>query len=203
MKSAALAASAGEARDTVRPVLKKKTIVSGVAGLLVVGAIGSAFGDEPAETPTAIETIQSKSDVAADEAAAAAETTATEPEPEPTEEPAPERDPACEDVSPELLASIGVGAEDGTGLAMTRAVAYRSPDYAKVWFVAGEFTATGVDPQVGVWARNDLEVSGGITMAVDGMAQEFTVWPDADTTDAAISKADPSVAMAKECLAAS
>lgn len=106
----------------------------------------------------------------------------------------------CEDISPELLAKIQAGAQDGTGMVLTRGAAYRSPDFEKAWFVAAEFTATGIDPQVGVWVTNDLDPSGGIVMSADSFAKEFTVWPDASTTDAAISAADPSIAVAEECL---
>lgn len=125
-----------------------------------------------------------------------------EPQVAQTSDPEPEEAAisGCEVVPTELLAKVQAGAEDGTGMIVTRGVAYRSPDFENVYFVAAEFTATGVDPQVGVWAMNSLDPSSGIVMAVDGLAQQFTVWPDGDVTDAAISKADPSVAVALECL---
>lgn len=92
------------------------------------------------------------------------------------------------------------GAEAGTGAKFVRAAAVKSPDFAKVYFIAVEFSAPGISNQVGVFTSNSLTTGGGIVMAVDAFAQEFTVWPDADTSKAAISKADPSVADAKACL---
>ncbi len=71
----------------------------------------------------------------------------------------------------------------------------------KVYFVAGRFNVPGVDEeQVGVWATNSLEPGGGLILAVDGLAKEFTVWPDADTTDAAIDASSLGVEEAKKCL---
>ena len=96
--------------------------------------------------------------------------------------------------------SIISGAEAGTGAKFVKASAVKSPDFDKVYFIAVEFSATGVDNQIGVFASNSLTDGGGVVMAVDEMAKQFTVWPDADKTDAAISGADPSVATAKACL---
>jgi hypothetical protein len=53
---------------------------------------------------------------------------------------------------------------------------------------------------VGVFAATALTGSGGMVLAIDGPAKQFTTWPDADKTDAAISETDPSVAAAKACL---
>jgi hypothetical protein len=69
-----------------------------------------------------------------------------------------------------------------------------------VYVVAVKFSATGVASQVGVFAATSLTGSGGMVLAIDGPAKQFTVWPDADKTDAAISETDPSVAAAKACL---
>lgn len=106
----------------------------------------------------------------------------------------------CLNVDAALGNSIMSGAESGTGAQFVRASAVKSPDFEKVYFIAVEFSATGVSNQVGVFASNALTDGGGIIMAVDGFAQQFTVWPDADKTQAAISGADPSVATAKACL---
>lgn len=155
--------------------------------LLLAGCGGSTDDD-----------LITSSEPSAAESPVPATVTATE-ETEPESEEG-EPDALCEDVSPELLAKIETGAQDGTGMVVTRGAAYRSPDFEKAWFVAAGFTATGIDPQVGVWVTNDLDPSGGIVMSADGIAKEFTVWPDASTTDAAISAADPSIKVAQECL---
>lgn len=106
----------------------------------------------------------------------------------------------CKRVSRAMARAIATGREDGTGLKARRAVAVESPDFSKVYFIAMEFSAPGIGKDVGVWASNSLKPGGGIIMAADGMAQEFTVWPDADSTDAQISKADPSIESARSCL---
>lgn len=92
------------------------------------------------------------------------------------------------------------GAEAGTNVKFVRAAAVKSPDFEKVYFIAVEFSAPGVDKQTGVFASNALTDGGGMLMAVDGIAKQFTVWPDADKTQAAISSADPAVDAAKACL---
>ena len=115
---------------------------------------------------------------------------------------APSKKPAveCLPVSAMLLQAIAKGAEPAVGgLQLTNGRAIRSKDYAKIYFVAANLTAPGVSNQTGVWATNDL-ASAGTILAVDGLAQQFTEWPDANKTDAAISAADPSVDRAKDCV---
>jgi hypothetical protein len=121
-------------------------------------------------------------------------------DPEPTETTTPAAS-ACEPVPQELVDSINRGAEDGSGMVVDRAAAYRSPNHEKVYFVAGHFTAPGVDDATGVWVTNSIDPAApGILMAADAFAQQFTVWPDADKTDAAIGLADPGIPAAKDCL---
>lgn len=111
------------------------------------------------------------------------------------------KDPgSCVHVTAAMAKAIGTGQEPGVGMKPGAIAAVKSPDFEKVYFIAMEFGASGVDDQIGVWASNSIKPGGGILMSVDGFAQQFTVWPDADSTDAAISKADPSVAAAKTCL---
>jgi hypothetical protein len=105
----------------------------------------------------------------------------------------------CESVPTTIGENIVLGAQDGTGMKPVRAGAFRSPDFEKVYFVALEFSATGIDNQIGVWATNSLTETAGF-MSVDGIAQNFTDWAIAETTDAAISPVDPSVQKAIDCL---
>jgi hypothetical protein len=97
-----------------------------------------------------------------------------------------------------VLADIASGEESGVGMTPIAGYAVKSPDYSNVYFLAIQFSASGIDDQVGVWARNGIDT--GIIMSVDSIAQNFTVWPDADGTDAAIATTDPSVSSAKSCL---
>ena len=99
-----------------------------------------------------------------------------------------------------LLKAIASGQEDGVGMKPVRGVAVRSKDFDKVWMVAMEFKATGIDNQIGVWATNSLNAGGGLILAVDGMATNFTVWPDAAKTDAAITLFTDGVQEARDAL---
>lgn len=76
--------------------------------------------------------------------------------------------------------------------------AYKSPDFENVWFIAGTFSAEGVDDQTGVWAVNGLDGSGSV-LSIDGTAQQFTTWPHGDTSTAKIDSSDPGVKAVKSC----
>ena len=104
----------------------------------------------------------------------------------------------CILIPPNVMADIASGEEAGAGMIPVSGYAVKSPDFSNVYFLAIQFSATGIDDQVGVWARNGID--SGIIMSVDSIAQSFTVWPDADGTDAAIASNDPSVQSAKSCL---
>jgi hypothetical protein len=82
-----------------------------------------------------------------------------------------------------LLDAIASGEEEGVGMVPVRGAAVRSADYEKVYFVAMEFSATGIENQVGLWATNDLGADG-LIFAVDGTAKAFTSWGHGDQTDA-------------------
>lgn len=113
----------------------------------------------------------------------------------------PERSARCLDVDPAKLAALAEGAEsDVGGLTFTDGAAVKSSDYGEVYMIAGRFNAPGVDGEVGVWASNSLNAGEGVYMSVDGFAQQFTVWPDADTTDANITQSADGVSEARECL---
>ncbi|GAA5119303.1 hypothetical protein GCM10025762_37020 [Haloechinothrix salitolerans] len=101
-----------------------------------------------------------------------------------------------------MLKWIAGGVEDDVSgdLKITKGAAVRSPNHEKVFLIAGEMKAPGVDGEIGVWASNSLERGGGIIMAVDNIAQAFTVYPDADKTDAQISPAAAGVQEARDCL---
>ena len=104
----------------------------------------------------------------------------------------------CIEIPSLVLADIASGEESGVGMIPVAGYAIKSPDFSNVYFLAIQFSATGIDDQIGVWARNGID--SGIIMSVDSIAQNFTVWPDADGTDAAIASNDPSVSSAKSCL---
>jgi hypothetical protein len=98
------------------------------------------------------------------------------------------------------------GNESGTGkLTLVSAAAIRSSDFNNVYFVAVKFKATGVGNQTGVWAVNGklpqkVEDLSGLTLAINPIAQKFTVWPKGNKTNAKIAMNDRSVAEAIKCL---
>jgi hypothetical protein len=105
----------------------------------------------------------------------------------------------CLDATNIAMNGIMKGAT-GEGMTFVSAKAIKSPDFAKVYFIAMKFSAAGVEDQVGVWASNSLEPGGGLIMAIDGVAQQFSDWGPGSSTAAKISAADPSVAAAESCL---
>lgn len=105
----------------------------------------------------------------------------------------------CLDVRPAVGKAIAKGAS-GVKIQPGDVAAIRSPDFDEVYFIAMRFGADGGEDAVGVWASNSLTPGGGLMMSVDGYAKQFTEWPDASKTDAAISGADPSIKDAKSCL---
>lgn len=107
----------------------------------------------------------------------------------------------CLPVPQALLDAIASGEEAGVGgLRLSKGYAVQSKDFKKVYVIAAEITAPGVSGEQGVWASNSLESGGGgLILSVDGFAQQFTVWPDADKTDAKITQAADGVDEAKDC----
>ena len=104
----------------------------------------------------------------------------------------------CISIPSNVLSDIASGEEAGVGMIPVVGYAVKSPDFSNVYFLAVKFSATGIDDQIGVWARNGI--NSGVIMSVDPIAQNFTVWPDADSADAAIASNDPNVKSAKSCL---
>lgn len=105
---------------------------------------------------------------------------------------------SCIKLSDSVMNAIASGEEDGVGMSPKVGYAIKSTDFNNVYFLAIEFGASGIENQVGVWARNGIE--SGIIMSVDGTAKSFTVWPDASSTDAQISGADRNIDLVKSCL---
>ncbi len=62
-----------------------------------------------------------------------------------------------------------------------------------------EFEASGIGELVGVWATDDTKGEGSI-YAVDGTAQQYTVWPHGNSTAANITIRDYGAQAAKDAL---
>jgi|SRR5665811_377178 len=105
----------------------------------------------------------------------------------------------AEPASDALLQEIASGEQEGVGMVPVRGMTVRSDDYEEAYFVAMEFSATGIDNQVGVWVTNDLD-DPGMVFAVDGTAKEFAVWPDGGKTDATFTMTSDGATEAKAAL---
>lgn len=112
---------------------------------------------------------------------------------------APESKPdvQCLDVPKALLQGIASGADNAT-MEPVSGAAVKSDDYSEVYMIAMEFNGLG-SPERGVWASNSLEAGGGLIMSVDGIAQEFTDWPNG-AANSPMSIADHGAKEALECL---
>lgn len=80
--------------------------------------------------------------------------------------------------------------------------AVRSTEFARGWLVAARITGAGIPAAgagPGVWAMGgEADAPAGI-YAVNGFAREFTHYPDAAKTDAAITLTTDGVTAALEC----
>ena len=106
-------------------------------------------------------------------------------------------DPNCLPVSMKMLRAIASGG-DNAKLKPIAGAAYRSDDFEKVYMIAMRFNGLG-STEEGVWASNSLKPGGGLIMSVDGMAEEFTQWPNG-TADSPMSIADHGAHEALDCL---
>lgn len=105
----------------------------------------------------------------------------------------------CLPVPAALGDGIASALDDGITASDWQAV--KSNDFKNVYMVAAKLAGPGMgDDTTGVWATNRLEAAPGMILAVDGIAQEFSDWPDGDTTDARTSPADDGVSEARDCV---
>ena len=156
--------------------MKKLAVMSLLAALALAGCGG---GDDEPE-------------------AAAPEPTSTSSPAAATTKPA---DDGCQTPSAALIRRIEGLAPRGSGLKVVKSGAIKSPDFQNVYFVGARFTITGDSkPYEGVWAVNGGLTGDGVLLAIDAFAQDFYDGPDGDKGSADISKGDPSVAKAKDCL---
>jgi hypothetical protein len=108
----------------------------------------------------------------------------------------------CEPVPPDVVAGIEEGLTM-TGGTLRGAQAVRSGDFEQVWFVAADIQAAGLEgnSDIAVWAMNDISAPGaGLTIAVNGIAKEFSDWGAADQSDR-FTPDDDGIAEAEQCVA--
>jgi hypothetical protein len=127
--------------------------------------------------------------------------TTPEPRQEAEQEASAPTEPRCKRASKRLLSAIEAGLEVSGGEgSLRRGYIVRSEDFSKVYLVAADIQGPGMEGRgdVGVWATNSPRAEG-LIFAVDGMAQEFSDWGDADKTDAAIDQSAHGVDEARRC----
>jgi hypothetical protein len=113
-------------------------------------------------------------------------------------------DPNCLPVAESVRADIEAGINNSPGTTITHTAAYVAGDRAEVWFIAGELAGTGIDPgsAIGLWAMNANPdgTGSGLTIAVDGFADQFTDWPYGPDTSFEITSFEPGAQEALACL---
>jgi hypothetical protein len=78
----------------------------------------------------------------------------------------------------------------------------KSKDFSNVYMVSARILGAGMDKQItaGVWAIGGTPDQPGMTLSVDGMARNFSAYPDASKTDAKITLSADGVSIAKGCV---
>lgn len=106
----------------------------------------------------------------------------------------------CEDVPNNIVANINEGFNT-EGISFRKAQAVKSNDYESVYFVSGDLQGSGLEGEddFATFATNKLD-EVGIYMAVDAVANEFSVFPDGATTDAQLSMSDDGARESLSCL---
>lgn len=119
-----------------------------------------------------------------------------------------QRDPRCIRVAKELLRQIEFGlTTDGKGRLRNEAFAVRSDDYSKVWMVAAEVDAPGLEGvgDIAVWGTNEdpsRRTSSGLILRANSIAGEFSDWGAAaeEGSAADLNSTDDGVAEAETCV---
>lgn len=112
----------------------------------------------------------------------------------------PAAEATCQVAPSSVVGKIAGGLEDGLSLRRAYyAPASRGPEW---YFVAGDLEGPGLEgnDEIATFATSDLG-GGGLTFAVDAVANEFTDWGDGRSTDAGFSASDAGVRVARDCVA--
>jgi hypothetical protein len=94
----------------------------------------------------------------------------------------------------------GLTVRGGGTISSTAAV--RSRAFENMYFIAAEIDGPGLERtgDVGVWASNRLEGGQGLVLAVNGIANEFSVWPSGSDSSSNIKMSDDGARQAQACL---
>lgn len=110
--------------------------------------------------------------------------------------PTPTRTISCDPVSDDLAAGLF---DEEYGFDVSKAAAIRNTESSKeLWYVAAAAT-DGDNDVVGIWAASNIEGGqGALVWSVDGIAKEFSSWPDAK--EIGLSLTDAGARDAKLCV---
>jgi len=109
----------------------------------------------------------------------------------------------CVPATQEQLTTILAGVKDiSENNYLQTGWAVKSNDYNNVWFVAAKIYGPGMEngSGPGVWS---IGGESGMILSVDGYAQNFSTYPDASKTDAAITLMADGAKEAMDCASAS
>ena len=117
-----------------------------------------------------------------------------------TEKPVEQAD-RCLEVPEAVVASLNEGFNT-EGLILRNAKAVKSNDFESVYFISADIQGAGLEGEddIATFTTNSLESGGGIFMSVDGVAKEFSVFPDASTTDAKATMSDDGAEQSRDCV---
>jgi hypothetical protein len=150
---------------------------------------GGDGGDENAEPATrATTTTETKPDL---------------PPPATTVEEEEEESTHCRNVPPGLVNAMEEGLSVTGGGTLTNAHAVKSEDFKRVFFVSAEINGAGMEGsgEIGTWAKSGpLRAGGGLILAVDSFANEFSDWGDGGETDAQLSMDNDGAEESKDCV---
>lgn len=171
-----------------------------IVGLIVLGVVAAPFASESSKDTA-------PRDAAAEQPATTKDGQTEEPE-GPQETEGSQGESRCIPVVKQLLRQIESGlATDGEGRLRDQSFAVKSRDYEKVWMVAAEIDAPGLEGigDIAVWGTNEdpsKKGSSGLIIRANGLAAEFSDWGAAaqEGSAADLNPTDDGVAHAEACV---
>src|SRR3989337_1796616 len=159
-----------------------KALLIVLALLIVFGAIGALGGSgDPGSSDDDVATATTSTDTTTTNATTALTTNAA------AEEPSSD----CVHVPEDLVAALEEGFNT-EGTSLRNAFAVRSDDLANAWYISGDLEGPGLDgdDEIATWAKGgDLEVGGGLLIASNAVAREFSDWGEAAQPGSQIGRA--------------
>jgi hypothetical protein len=108
----------------------------------------------------------------------------------------------CLAVPEELVASMASGLTVNDGGSLRNAQAVKSNDFENVYFVSADLQGAGLegDDDIATFATNSLSAGGGIIMAINGSAKEFSKFPDGSTTSFKVTVSNDGAQASQDCV---